>query len=336
MNISPDERRKIYEEEKARIEAEKRQSQQGQSSTLDLKPGTAGVLCYLGGWITGIIFLVLEQKNRTVRFHAVQSILVFGFTTLVYLILRPIPYAGVFFGSAITIIGFILWLFLMIKASQGKYSLPVAGDLAEKLLSSIPGAASGTTAESAATSPPPAQQSIQAEVINPQPFQTPRHFDRNRAGRIAASAFAIAFSIALLIFFNFYHDYIAAYHLETRAGTSTWVHQSILTSAYFAWLPIVNTALIFGIAGHVLLLAVDKYLLREAVLLILDIFSIVSIAALLLIFPFDFNVFGASAVGPIDFSVRISLAIIIFGTGIGVLVRLIKVLVNLVRGIVSY
>jgi uncharacterized membrane protein len=290
MNLSPEERRKIYEEERARIEAEKAQAQTERASTLDIKPSTAGVLCYLGGWITGIIFLVLEQKNRTVRFHAVQSIIVFGFITLIYLLLRPIPFVGIFFGSVITVLGFILWLFLMVKASQGKYSLPVAGELAERLLGTPP----IITPDNATEAPPTASSTSSASptlTATVEPLRAPRHIDRGRAGRIAASAFAIAFSIAMLIFLNFYHEYIAYYHMETAFGTSFWVRQPILTSAFSSWLPIVNTALIFGIAGHTLLLAVDKYLLRESTLVVLDIFSIISIGALLAIFPFDFSVF---------------------------------------------
>ena len=30
------------------------------------------VLCYLGVWVTGLIFLVIEQRNQTVRRHAMQ------------------------------------------------------------------------------------------------------------------------------------------------------------------------------------------------------------------------------------------------------------------------
>ncbi len=86
MDLSPDEKRKIYEEEKIRIEAQEqieREKQTKQESTITgLQPNIAGLLCYVGGWISGIIFLVLEQRNRWVRFHAVQSIVVFGTITV--------------------------------------------------------------------------------------------------------------------------------------------------------------------------------------------------------------------------------------------------------------
>ena len=66
MQLSPEERHKIYEEEKARIDAEQKQRMTSDSSTTGLEPNVAGLLCYLGGWITGIAFLVIEQKNKFV------------------------------------------------------------------------------------------------------------------------------------------------------------------------------------------------------------------------------------------------------------------------------
>ena len=90
-----------------------------------LQENVAGLLCYLLGWITGIIFLIIEPTNKFVRFHAFQSILVFGIAT----VLSWIPFFNWFIG----VVAFILWIVLMVMASQGKkYKLPWAGNLAEK------------------------------------------------------------------------------------------------------------------------------------------------------------------------------------------------------------
>ena len=102
MELSPEEKRRIYEEEKARIEAEEKLSKEkraseGVSST-NLEPNVGGLLCYLGMWITGIIFLIIEQKNRLIRFHAIQSIIVFGFLFVASAILNKIPFVGWFFN----------------------------------------------------------------------------------------------------------------------------------------------------------------------------------------------------------------------------------------------
>src|SRR5437899_4364801 len=39
-----------------------------------LSPNVAGLLCYLFGWIGGLVFLLIEKENREVKFHAWQSI----------------------------------------------------------------------------------------------------------------------------------------------------------------------------------------------------------------------------------------------------------------------
>ncbi len=98
-----------------------------------LKENVAGVLCYVLGWITGIVFLIIEPNNKFVRFHAFQSILVFAAITVAYVILTWIPVIGVVFGVIIWVVGFILWIALMVLASQEKmYKLPWSGNLAEK------------------------------------------------------------------------------------------------------------------------------------------------------------------------------------------------------------
>ena len=98
-----------------------------------LDQNVAGLLCYLFGWITGIIFLILEKENKLVRFHAIQSIIVFGFFTVASAALGWIPIIGDFFSAAIGIIAFIIWIVLMVKASQGeKFKVFIAGDIADK------------------------------------------------------------------------------------------------------------------------------------------------------------------------------------------------------------
>ena len=98
-----------------------------------LDENIAGLLCYVLGWVSGIIFLLIEPENKTVRFHAFQSIIVFGILTIAASILSWIPWIGNFFGGLIGILAFILWIVLMVKAYQGgRYKLPWAGDQAEK------------------------------------------------------------------------------------------------------------------------------------------------------------------------------------------------------------
>jgi uncharacterized membrane protein len=105
----------------------------------------AGALCYLILWVTGIIFLITDKRSY-VRFHATQSIVVFGALSIAWYVI------GLFFGVAMFAGGWmgfsfglmilralqlawvVLWAFLMIKAYQGeRFRIPMAADFAEKI-----------------------------------------------------------------------------------------------------------------------------------------------------------------------------------------------------------
>jgi len=102
-------------------------------SSTGLDPNLAGLLCYLLGWITGVVFLIIEKENRFVRFHAYQSLAVFGALTILSLIAGLIPVIGALIRFLLAPVGLILWILLMVKAYQGeRYKLPVAGDWAEE------------------------------------------------------------------------------------------------------------------------------------------------------------------------------------------------------------
>ncbi len=104
-----------------------------EKTSTGLQENMAGLLCYVLGWVSGLIFILLESENRFVRFHAVQSIIVFGFLNIIWVPLQFIPPLALFIGWFIGGIGFVLWIVLMVKAYQGvMYKLPVAGDLAER------------------------------------------------------------------------------------------------------------------------------------------------------------------------------------------------------------
>jgi uncharacterized membrane protein len=106
----------------------------------------AGALCYLFGFITGILFLVLAPYNqdRNIRFHAFQSIFLniawvalWIVITIILIPFRYIPFLGLFISlvlqSVIGLGGFIAWLYMMFKTYNGeKIVLPVIGPMAEK------------------------------------------------------------------------------------------------------------------------------------------------------------------------------------------------------------
>jgi uncharacterized membrane protein len=104
---------------------------------MGMKARTAGVLCYLFGWVTGLIFFLLEKQSRFVRFHAMQSMLFFGSLSILQGVFSYIPFYGAI-GGALGLVMFIGWIFMMVKAGHGQYyKLPLFGDLADRLIDQI-------------------------------------------------------------------------------------------------------------------------------------------------------------------------------------------------------
>jgi len=98
-----------------------------------LTPNVAGLLCYVAGWISGIVFLIIEKDSKFVKFHALQSIVTFGILTVVQIILSVIPFIGWVLVPIIWILMLILWIILMIRAYSGKmWKLPLVGNWAEE------------------------------------------------------------------------------------------------------------------------------------------------------------------------------------------------------------
>ena len=103
-----------------------------EKSSTGLEENVAGFLCYLFGFITGIVFLVVEKKSSFVKFHAMQSTITFLSLFVISLIIGIIPIIGLLVYP-ILILSLILWLLLMIKALRGeRYSLPIVGKMAEE------------------------------------------------------------------------------------------------------------------------------------------------------------------------------------------------------------
>src|SRR5579863_677663 len=113
-----------------------------------MEENVAGLLCYVLGWITGIIFYIID-KRPFVRFHAAQSIVVFGGIHIIYFVLAAFlgfsMIAGGVAGAGgfslgfllyplIGLVSLILWVLLMVKAYQHeKFRIPIAADIAAKI-----------------------------------------------------------------------------------------------------------------------------------------------------------------------------------------------------------
>jgi uncharacterized membrane protein len=97
-----------------------------------IRASRAGWLSYLGGWVTGLIFLLLKREDRLVRFHAMQSLIFFGTMSLVTAMFSYIPFLSSI-GDGLGFVSFICWIVLIVKTARGRYyKLPIIGDYAEK------------------------------------------------------------------------------------------------------------------------------------------------------------------------------------------------------------
>ena len=112
----------------------KNKKEKNSKTTLGLDENVEGALCYVFGFVSGVIFLLLEKENKFVRFHAMQSVIVFLGITLA----TAIPFVGWLMSVFIIPLGIVLWLILIYKAYQReKFKLPVIGDFAEKQLKKL-------------------------------------------------------------------------------------------------------------------------------------------------------------------------------------------------------
>lgn len=112
----------------------------------------AGAFSYVGGWFSAILVLLFVRHNRFIRFHALQSLFLFGGVTAIYTIVFEISafwphgehvrfFGGLFVLFVVlaflllnTVVG-ISWLVGIGGAMMGKYvKLPFVGDLAEKVV----------------------------------------------------------------------------------------------------------------------------------------------------------------------------------------------------------
>jgi uncharacterized membrane protein len=111
-------------------------------ATSGIEENVAGLLCYVLGWITGLIFFLID-KRPFVKFHAAQSIALNIALFVVYFALAigfgafriiGIGFFAIFLYPVLGLFAFILWIFMMYKAYQHeKFMLPIIGGIAESM-----------------------------------------------------------------------------------------------------------------------------------------------------------------------------------------------------------
>ncbi len=104
------------------------------SSSTGLDENIANFMAYLLGWVSGLILLLVEQNNASVRYHAAQSVVIFGGLTILGLLVPVLPVIGGVLMGLIGILSLGLWIVLMVTALMEKAPrLPFAEKLAVQL-----------------------------------------------------------------------------------------------------------------------------------------------------------------------------------------------------------
>ena len=118
----------------------------GTTST-GLTANVAGLLAYVLGPFTGVLFLVIEKENHFVRFHAAQSVAVslaiialsIAFSILsAVLVVVPVGWIiALLAGVVFSLVTFVLWIVLMLRAFQGReWEAPIVGRFARRFVTS--------------------------------------------------------------------------------------------------------------------------------------------------------------------------------------------------------
>ena len=103
------------------------------NTSTGLDENVAGLLCYLFGWISGVVFILLEPSNTFIRFHAMQSLIIFAILTVGGAVFGAIPVLGGLLGWVFGVLALIAWVIGMFKAYQGEtFKFPWVGNIAEK------------------------------------------------------------------------------------------------------------------------------------------------------------------------------------------------------------
>lgn len=309
--------------------------EKGKTGGTGLETHVAATLAYLGGWISGLIFLLLESSNRVVRFHAMQSIITFGplcivigvlgwltsLSALTYWHGALLPVSLVFTVLWALTIAFsiVLWILLLVRSYHRQHVLlPLAGDLAFWMMER-----SGMeTPERDAM----AFQGLRGKL--------PRHekhvherFGEGPVGRTVGSIAAIVWCVFLFVLFNFFADYVAFYHSSSEGGVTQLLRYPLLTRELSRVLPVLNLALGISVLGHLVVLSWNKYLVKELVQVITHVMGLAVAIVFLRVFPFDYGSLPASAVTTaLPTLTVVILAIAIVGNVIEIIVHFVRLI----------
>ena len=132
-----------------------------------------------------------------------------------------------------------------------------------------------------------------------------------------------------MVFFNFFSEYLAYYQSEVVNGVTTWTKYPLLTPDFNLVLPILTGTLITSIVCHSVAIALDRHIMRQTFLIILNALGMVTVLTFLRVFPFDFSVIPNAGLATALPTAAVAVFIIItIGLGIGALVRFIRLMIH--------
>jgi len=118
----------------------------GAGTSTGVDPQLSALLCYTAWWVSGLVFLIIEQQHRGVRFHAAQSLVLFGGLSVLIAFLSALS-VGMLMVSAsafeaarllvylVWIGSVVIWLVLMMRTFKGEtWRVPYASALAARLV----------------------------------------------------------------------------------------------------------------------------------------------------------------------------------------------------------
>jgi uncharacterized membrane protein len=119
----------------------------GGATSTGIEPRLAAILSYAAWWLSGLVFLIIEQQHRGVRFHAAQSLVLFGGLSIVIGLLAMLSVGIILvvstsafqiarlLVSAVWIVAVVLWLVLMVRALKGEtWRVPFVAEIADKVV----------------------------------------------------------------------------------------------------------------------------------------------------------------------------------------------------------
>ena len=152
---------------------------------------------------------------------------------------------------------------------------------------------------------------------------------RTRTGETSSHIAIIFVTLAQLIFFTFFHKYIA-WNITEPDGSVTQL--SMLTDDYFIWLPIMITASIIVIIASIAMIIYDNYRFRKTTEISFNIIGIVVSVSLVSIFPFDFSVIpNATAVDVVPIAVTVFFILLVVFYGVTALIMFRKFRRNIAK-----